>query len=324
MSALANAETTSRMEEPIVDPSRTSKLAVAIVTYNSADVLPGLLDSLGPGLVGVDSHEVIVIDNDSRDSSADIAEAHPIGARVVRTGRNGGYAAGINAAAAVLDDDTDILVLNPDVRLKPGCGQALSRLASKASVGIVVPQILNEDETVARFLRREPSIVTSWSDALLGTKLAAQLGLGEIVADETIYRRGGHVEWATGAALCISAQARRKVGDWDETFFLYSEEVDYMERVRSSGLEVLYTVDARAVHIGGEYHENTYLSALMTANRIRYYSRHHGSLPTLIFRLGIVVGETMRAVLGPGHRAALGAAIRPGKLVRPHFDAGTC
>jgi GT2 family glycosyltransferase len=324
MSSLTNIGTKLARAEPIVGPKKSSKLAVAIVTYNSASVLPGLLDSLGSGLEGVDNHEVIVVDNDSRDSSADIAEAHSIGARVIRTGRNGGYAAGINAAAATLDADTDILVLNPDVRLKPGCGQALSRLASKGSVGIVVPQILNEDETVARFLRREPSIVTSWSDALLGTRLAAQIGLGEIVADEAIYQSGGTVEWATGAALCISAEARRKVGDWDETFFLYSEEVDYMERVRRSGLDVLYTIEARAVHIGGEYHENTYLSALMTANRIRYYARHHGPLATLIFRLGIVVGETMRAALGPGHRAALGAAIRPGKLVRPRFDAGTC
>jgi GT2 family glycosyltransferase len=227
--------------------------------------------------------------------------------------RNAGYAAGINAAAATLSADTDILVLNPDIRLRRGCVLRLSDRLRQPSVGIAVPQILNEDETLALSLRREPTIVTIWSDALLGTKLAARIGLGEIVADPALYQRGGVVEWATGAALAVSARARRAVGEWDESFFLYSEEVDYMERVRRAGLDIVYDVEARAVHFGGEYHENTFLSALMTANRIRYYRRHHGPLATLVFRLGIIVGEVMRIALSPGHRAALRAALSPSR-----------
>ena len=126
-----------------------------------------------------------------------------------------------------------------------------------------------------------------------------------------LYERGGAVEWATGAALVIASRARSRVGEWDESFFLYSEEVDYMERVRSSGLEIVYESAARAVHIGGEYHDNVDLSALMTSNRILYYARHHSKISTFLFRLGIIAGETMRFAIGPGHRAALLAAIRP-------------
>jgi hypothetical protein len=47
----------------------------------------------------------------------------------------------------------------------------------------------------------------------------------------------------------------------------------------------------------------------MTSNRIRYFRRHHGPISTALFRLSIVVGETMRMALGPGHRAALRAAL---------------
>ena len=164
-------------------------------------------------------------------------------------------------------------------------------------------------DIIALSLRREPTIVTAWSDALLGTKLAALIGLGEIVDKPPLYQHGGIVEWATGAALAISARARRAIGSWDESFFLYSEEVDYMARVRQSGLNVVYEVKARAVHFGGAYHENTYLSALMTTNRIRYFRRHHGPMATAVFRLAIIIGETMRFALGPGHRAALRAAL---------------
>ncbi|MFT2214427.1 glycosyltransferase family 2 protein [Rhizobium giardinii] len=286
-----------------------ARIAVVIVTFNSASVLGGLLDSLPSGLEGVHSYDVLVVDNDSHDNSVELAQCHSIGAKVIQMGRNAGYAAGINAAINVLSADTDVLVLNPDIRLQRGCVLRLSERLSETTVGIVVPQILSEDRTIALSLRREPTIVTAWSDALLGTKLAAQIGLGEIVADPALYEHGGVIEWATGAALAISARARRSAGAWDESFFLYSEEVDYMERVRRSGLNVVYEAKARAVHFGGAYHENTYLSALMTSNRIRYFGRHHGLAATAAFRLAIIIGETLRIALGPGHRAALRAAL---------------
>lgn len=284
-------------------------IAAVIVTYNSAAVLPGLLDSLAVGFEGVARHRTIVVDNDSRDDSADLALAHPIGAKVIRMGRNAGYAAAINAAAAELGPDADLLILNPDIRLLPACVRRLRECLSDPSVGVVAPRILDEYGSVANSLRREPSLLTAWSDALLGTRLASRIGAGEIVGDPALYRDGGNVDWATGAILAIPAATRREVGEWDETFFLYSEEVDYIQRVRAAGLSILYAPQAQAVHIGGEYHDNVFLSALMTSNRIRYFRRHHGPVATALFRLSIIVGETMRAALGPGHRAALRAAL---------------
>lgn len=293
--------------ERVVDAA----LCVVVVTYNSARVLSGLLDSLPSGLEGVRTTRVIVVDNDSGDGSAELAEVHAVQPRVIRMGRNAGYAAGINAATRTLPPDWHVLVLNPDIRLFPSCAKVLVEAMADPLAGVVVPTVLNEDGTLALSLRREPSLSTGWSDALVGTKLAARFGLGEIVSDSERYAGGGPIEWATGAILAISARARAAVGEWDESFFLYSEEVDYMQRVRRQGLRVGYVPEGRAIHFGGEYHENTFLSWLMTRNRIRYFRRHHGALATGLFRLSIIVGETMRFALGPGHRAALRAALAP-------------
>jgi len=76
------------------------RLSIVIVTYNSASVLPGLLDSLVAGLEGIKQFETIVVDNDSADDSVDIALAHAIRPRVIRMGRNAGYAAAILAMRA--------------------------------------------------------------------------------------------------------------------------------------------------------------------------------------------------------------------------------
>jgi GT2 family glycosyltransferase len=285
------------------------RVSVVIVTYNSALVLPGLLESLSAGLDGVAQFETVVVDNDSADNSVEIALTHPIRPRVIRMGRNAGYAAGINAATSTIHPDADVLILNPDVRLFPGAVRLLAERLTDPSVGVAVPRIFDEDGTTSWSLRREPSVMTAWTDAILGGAFAARIGTGEVIGDPATYDRGGPVEWATGAALAVAARTRRVVGSWDESFFLYSEEVDYLRRVRQSGLSIEYVPQAHMVHIGREYLENPPLSALMTANRIRYYRRHHGPLSTAMFRLSIIVGEAMRAALGSGHRAALRAAL---------------
>ena len=96
-----------------------------------------------------------------------------------------------------------------------------------------------------------------------GGTLAARIGMGEMISDPAIYDRGGLIEWATGAILAVAARARGVVGDWDESFFLYMEEVDYLRRVRECGFSVAYVPQAQAVHIEGEYSENPGLSALL-------------------------------------------------------------
>jgi N-acetylglucosaminyl-diphospho-decaprenol L-rhamnosyltransferase len=284
-------------------------LSVVVVTYNSAEVLPGFLDSLPGGLEGIARYEVFVVDNASKDDSIAIALSHPIAPTVISMGRNAGYAAGINAASSRFRLDSDILILNPDVRMLRGAALPLVETLADPAIGAAVPSMLNDDNSLAMSLRREPSVLTAWSDAFLGSKLAARFGIGEILLDQELYDQGGPVDWATGAALAVSAQARRDIGVWDESFFLYSEEVDYLRRIRASGRKVVFVPQSRVTHIGGEYHANPRLSALMTANRIRYFRRYHGAAAAFLFRLAIIVASGLRFALGPGHRAALGAAL---------------
>lgn len=289
-------------------------LAVVVVTYNSAAVLPGLLDSLAAGLEGIERPHIVVVDNASHDACVETALLHPARPQVVQTGRNAGYAGGINAAALAIAPDADLLVLNPDIRLLPGAARRLQEHLARPGVGIAVPQMLRPDGSIARSVRREPSLATGWSEALLGGRLSTRLGLGEIVGDAGVYRRTGRVMWATGAALMVAAAARRRIGPWDESFFLYSEEVDYMRRARECGFAVDYLPEAQVVHIGGDYMSSPFLCALMTANRIRDYGRRHNAAQTALFRLGVVAGAAIRAPLGPAHRASLKAALTaPGR-----------
>lgn len=297
-------------------------VSVVIVTYNSASALPALLGSLPAGLNGVDRFEVVIVDNESGDGSADLAEAHPIRPKVIRMGRNAGYAAAINAAAATVHPNSHLLILNPDLRLYPDAVRPLLDHLDMPTVGVVVPLNYREDGTLDPTLRREPSMLSAWADAILGGTLAARIGWGEVVGEPSRYDRSGPIEWATGSALLVSAQARRTVGDWDESFFLYSEEVDYQRRVREAGFEIVYEPRSKVMHASGGSGASPRLYALLTSNRIRYYGRHHGFLRTSIFRLGVAAGQAIRYRRGAPHRAALYSALMPLRPVS-EFQANT-
>ncbi len=298
----------NRCNEETSQPGH-ERVSVVTVSYNSSWHLKAFLDSLQTGLDGIQDFEVVIADNASSDDSVAIALSHPIRPRVVSVGRNSGYAGGINAAVATVGKDSTLLVLNPDVRLLPGAARLLVNRLLDPTVGVAVPKILDEGGRLTHSLRREPSLKTAWTDAVLGGKLGAWVGTGEKISDPARYTADGFADWAEGSALAISARARKLVGDWDESFFLYSEEVDYMRRVRAVGMSIAYVSGAEIIHIGGESGTNPFLSALLTRNRVQYYRRHHGFLLSVMFQLAVILGEGARVGMGPTHWAALWAAL---------------
>ena len=99
--------------------------------------------------------------------------------------------------------------------------------------------------------------------------------------DERSYQHRHVVDWATGAALLVDAELDRRVGGWDERFFLYSEEVDFMRRVRESGSQIWFEPGAVMRHRRGGSGASDMLEALMAVNRVRYQEKWHGGIRTL-------------------------------------------
>lgn len=283
-------------------------LTVAVVTHDSARLLPGLLASLDEGLAGVDA-EVVVVDNASSDGSADLARALAPGATVVDAPGNGGYASGINLAVRSRRGAGALLVLNPDVRLAPGVGHLLLAALEDPAVGIAVPRVVGPGGALQCSLRREPTVARAVGEALVGgTRAGRRARWGGTVTDRRSYERDADVDWATGAALAVAPRCIAAVGDWDERFFLYSEETDYMLRAGDAGLRVRYVADAVVTHIGGEAHRSPTLWALLATNRVRLYRKRHGPLPAAAFRAAVLLNELLRSRRAT-HRAAVRALL---------------
>ncbi|MFB4272375.1 glycosyltransferase family 2 protein [Nonomuraea sp. GTA35] len=293
------------------------RAAVVIVTYNSADVLPGCLDSLPRGAEGVELAEVVVADNASRDDSAAIAEK--AGVTVVRVGRNAGYAAAINAGIAALDLDRldGVYVLNPDCRLRAGAIAPLLDCLREPGRGIAVPYMVNPDGTLQPSLRRMPTVGRALAEAVVGGGLAGRIGkLGELVTDPRDYAEPGAFAWATGAAMLISPRVIREVGPWDESFLLYSEETDYCLRAADLGYATWYEPASVIEHIGGDSGVNPMLASMLVVNKVRLYRRRHGPVPGTAYFLAVLAGEAVRALAGRRtSRASVAALLRPSRRV---------
>jgi GT2 family glycosyltransferase len=289
------------------------RVAVVLVTYNSADVLAGALDSLVSTGIRLDA--VVVADNASNDSSVAIAEAAVgLPLRVVQVGYNAGYAAAINAGIGVLrlDNLDAVFVMNPDCRLRPDTLATLAADLNRPRCGIAVPRLLNPDGSLQPSIRRAPSISRAVAEAVIGGRKAGRIGrLAELVTDPAAYERPGPVVWATGAAMLMSTRLLAELGPWDESFFLYSEETEYCLRAADHGYQIWYDPAAVTVHIGGEARVNPALAALTVVNKVRLYRRRHNVVASSAFYLATLTGEAVRAMAGrPTSRAAVASLVR--------------
>jgi GT2 family glycosyltransferase len=287
-----------------------------VVTHNSSEIIEECLDSLESNRSEEFTLSVVVVDNGSSDDTALRARRHRVSPRVL-VQENLGYAAGINAGVAAADgENSHLLVLNPDVRLDAGALLRLADAVEKPGIGIAVPRMVAGDGRLLHSLRREPTALRAFGEALLGGSRAARhRALSEVIADPRVYDRPTIADWATGAAMLIAASCRQTTGPWDERYFLYSEETDYALRARDLGYALHLVPEATATHLGGESDVSPRLWSILTINRIRLHRRRKGLLRTIPFALGLIVSAGLRAAAGqPTARAALRAFAQPGSF----------
>lgn len=283
---------------------------VVVVTFNNRSDIVGFLDALRASADGIELR-IVVVDNRSCDGTLDAVEGRP-GALAIDAGSNTGYAGGVNIGRIHADGDTPILVANPDLRFEPGAvAELLAVIADDPLVGIVVPKLVGPDGFLRYSLRREPTIGRAIGEALFGDHFGSRPAwMSEIVRDHRAYERQHNVDWATGAAMMVSPRCNQIVGEWDDSFFLYSEEVDYAARTRAAGMAVRYAPRAVAMHAEGGSGRSPALSALMAVNRVRYFELSHGSVSTAAFRLIVVFHEMLRGRDPARRRAAMIVARR--------------
>lgn len=286
-------------------------LIVGIITNNSAGLLLDLLASLTAGLEGVDTWRLVIADSGSSDGTVDLARRMCPDALILVL-PNVGFAACVNAVAATDPKADAVLILSHTARLAPGCAASLLAGLRRPGTGVAVPRLVDGSGRPFASLRRRPTIARAWGEAVLGGRLTRRVPtLTHIVANPGRYNERTHFDWASGGVTMVSRDCLIRTGRWDESFFLYSEELDFELRAADKGYAVRLVPEAVATHVGGESHVRPELWALLCANSVRVYSKRHRRPAADVFWAGVLAGEVIRVRRGAStHRAAIAKLMR--------------
>lgn len=234
------------------------RISAVVVTFDHADEVAACVDAaLGQAGAGVDV-EVVVVDNASRDATLDVLRGYGDRIVVVARERNTGYADGVNAGVAASSGD-EVLLLNPDAVMDPGCVAALSgHLAATPGAGAAAALLRDPDGSLQHFARREIGVREAfWSFTNLGQAIDGRL-LGGRHARSRAYAD----EWAHGfdaplavdcpAAACVLVRRALLVPrPMDPALPLFFNDAELWRRVRATGATVDVVPSAGAVHGGG-------------------------------------------------------------------------
>jgi GT2 family glycosyltransferase len=237
-------------------------VAAVIPHWNRRDLLASLLQNLKQQTRAFD--EIIVADNGSNDGSAEMAEQ--AGARVLRLGRNRGFAAAVNLGVSEARTDW-IAILNNDVTLAGNWLEALLNGAEKQGAWFASGKILRTGDTLT---------VDATFDEISRGACAWRCGSGR--PDAPVWNEPGAIRIAPMTAALFRRTLFEEIGPLDESFESYLEDVDFGLRCACAGRQGVYIPAAVARHIGsatsGEWNKDTVRR--IARNQVLLARKHFG------------------------------------------------
>ncbi len=291
-------------------------LSVVIVAYKSRDELPGCLGSIPPVLCGR-AVEVVVVDNslDTDGTGGWMRAEHP-GLTYLNPGENLGFGRGNNLGAARTRGEC-LLYLNPDTICNTqALEHCVNRVQRERDIGLISPRLERADGSMDLACRR--SIPTLWDGFCRASGLAAAFPGAKWFAGYNLTylpERGTYdVAAINGAFMMGRRELLANLGGFDETFFMYGDDLDLCIRVRKAGCRIVYDgrhsiVHLKGVSVGKEFDRMS--AAIFDANRDVYLKHFNPNRSRW-------VGWKYRLAFGAWKRVSrLRARLRGSHRVRP-------
>lgn len=257
-------------------------ISFVVVNYNGGEYLSRCFSSVERQ---VDNYECIVIDNNSTDNSQKIIKEFNV--IPILNDRNIGYASAVNQGLKKAKGKY-IFLITPTTFLKKGTLALMIKAIQPEDIGVVAPMILNERGDIVQSIRKIPTPISFFLEGMGASKLFFWIKFIRFWKLPNFdYSTTQYVEQPMSCALFLKKEVLKKIGFFDERFFLYFSDVDFSKRVLPL-YRILYLSKAKVIHKRGG------LSLILGPRRIRirnkdlisYIKKHH---PASLFFLGILI-----------------------------------
>lgn len=280
-------------------------LSIIIVNYNVKSFLEQCLHSLLRSTLT--SMEIIVVDNNSTDGSIPYLQPIFPGVRFLLNKKNTGFARSCNQGLTHASGEY-ILFLNPDTIVGEDtlstCVSFLQQTSNAGAVG--VRMIDGSGKFLKESKRSFPGPSTSFfklsglSALFPKSKVFSRYHLGHLG------ERSNHVvDVLAGAFMMIPARVLSKAGTFDETFFMYGEDIDLSYRIQQAGYSNYYLADTTIIHFKGESTKRgslNYVRMFYTAMSV-FVRKHYGGARAGVFNAFIQLAIGLRAVVAAAGKA---------------------
>ncbi len=266
------------------------ELSVVVVNFNSREYLRKCLRSIQETAKDL-THEIIVVDNRSKDGSAEMVRREFPDVCLIENRNNLGFTRGNNQGIRV-SRGRFVHLLNNDTVVLPGAFQAMIKVMNDhAGAGLVGPRLLNGDGTLQQSFGKDMNFVNDFFRKYVTNLYEKRKN--PIVGKFLDWRHSAlrEVAWVKGASMFFRRQALFDAGLMDESIFMFMEEIDLSVRVRELGWKILFTPEARIVHFGGvSTGTNSYQAKVeYHKSQLHFYKKHHGRWGVFFLKIYLYV-----------------------------------
>lgn len=259
-------------------------VSIITVNYNELEVTCELLDSIRRN--SYSNMEVIVVDNASKANPVFYLNKNYPEVKVIRSGRNLGFAGGNNLGIEASKGEY-LFFVNSDAELTDGVIETLLALFERnPKLGIVSPLLCYHNENP----ENEVDIIQYAGTTPVHPLTARNETLGELEEDHGQYREALPTAYVHGAAMMTTREVLNKAGRMSERFFLYYEELDWCEKIRRAGFEIYIEPNAKIYHKESISVSkiNTLKTYYLNRNRILFMRRNKSALELAAFILFLI------------------------------------
>ncbi len=255
---------------------------------------------------------MIVVDTGSTDGSQELVRDGFPHSRLLVLACNPGYGGAVNAGIP-LASGQQLLVMNADTWPLPHAVERLVEFAEgEPSVGVVGPRLLNPDWTLQPSVRGFPTLWRLATEYLFLRRLAPRSrALNAFYGSGFDHGSRREADFVVGAVMLVRRQMLDEIGGFDESFFMFNEEVDLCYRARKAGWSVVFWPGAEFVHVGGASTAAVWprMYREQLRSHLRFLSKHHGLREAERARKLLAAAMRLRAlvfgILGRHERRAL-------------------
>lgn len=267
-------------------------ISIIIVSYNVKDLLIKCISSIYKFELDAFSIEIIVVDNNSNDRSADEISIIFPKVKLIRNKFNAGFSTGNNQGLK-MGTGKFIFLLNPDTEFRSDVLSGLTKEISTDTNIIIAPKLLNTNGSLQVSCFKFPGLLPVIAETFYLHRIFGINNYPHKLFNDKFYP-----DWSSGAALFFSRNIFNRVGPLDENLF-WMDDVDFCYRASKNGIRILFYPNVELFHHSGKSSQKNLSVSISNQllSKIKYFSKHKGKDVAFLASIFILVQILSRVII---------------------------